>query len=172
MNINWTIAKLELKEMLNELLQTEDVKRWTEAHLSQFLTCAQMLLPAGSRRFCFWRRYLILDGLELLAQRHLALRIELKRGHAEIVDEVPEDAGNEDNEYFTRCIDKHEFFSILKSAILEKRFYVPQIPTSQVDYMEMKRRGGDMSFIPSENKTAFAKLIFDLVGLEEWTSTK
>ena len=164
MNIDRTIAKLELKKMLNKLLQAENVKRWTEAHLSQFLEYAGELLPAGPCRICFWQKYFVLDSFALLETRHLALRIELKHGYAEIVDEVAEATRNENNEYFTQGLDEHEFFSILKSTILEKRFFIPQIPPSQADLM--KARGIDASFIPSEDKTAFAKLVSTLVGLE------
>lgn len=159
MNIDRTIAKLELKEMLNELLQTENEKKWTEAHLSQFLEYSGVLLPQCSR-ICFWKKHMSLDTLSLLdTLLHLAARIELKRGYGVIMDE--------DNEHITWGIAEHEFFSLLKSAILEKRFFIPQFPPPQIDLMETEILGRQMSFIPSENKTAFAKLIFDLVGLED-----
>ena len=106
-------------------------------------------------------------SLLLDAQRHLASRIELKRGYAITVDEVPEDASNEDNEYFTQCIYEHEFFSKLKTAILEKRFYIPHIPLPKIDNIEMETHRGNVSFILFENKTAFAKLIFDLLRPED-----
>ena len=168
MDIDRTIAKLELKKMLNELLQTEDMERWTKANLSQFLVYARVLLPAGSRRFCFWKKYLSLDSLALRdVQCYLASRIELKRGYAVVMDEVPEDINNEDDEYFAQCIYEHEFFSKLKSAILENRFYIPQIPPPKADCIEMENHRNTVSFILPENKTAFAKLVFDLVGLED-----
>ena len=171
MNIDRTIAKLELKEMLNELLQTDNVKRWTDIHMSQFLEHAGALLPHGPNCICFWKKYLSLDTLNLLAAQCqiVAVRIELKRGYAQIVfkHELSEDVNVEDNENFIQRTSVHGFFSMLKSAILEKRYFIPESPPPQIDLMEMENRGRDVSFILFENKTAFAKLILDLLRPED-----
>lgn len=132
MNIDRTIAKLELKHMLENLLDTVDFPRndamagaqnWTRKNLSSFSSCVKTLLPPCSR-ICFWVMRPSIYGTKTDLY-------ELKDGYA-VIKTLHAPDYDENEAEFSQSIDEHEFFHMFKRAIIYNLFFfLPKSSTAE-----------------------------------------
>lgn len=169
MDIDKTIAKLELKHMLEELSDTVDYPRhfafadtqnWTKKNLSSFRSCVKELLPSGSR-ICYWVMRPIADGDKVKADFY-----ELKDGYAEVKTlQAPDYDENEAENIQT--LDEDEFFYMLRRTIIYSLFFFPPLSSATVEQLPNDKHP-DVSFILQRSRNLeFTGLILQLLGVNK-----
>ena len=136
MDIEKTIAKLELKNMLEKFLDLvdypinaslADAQKWTRKNLSMFRSYVKALLPPCSR-ICFWVMRPNIYGAVATVDFY-----ELKDGYAEIkLLHAPDyDENDAENIKSIQSIHEDEFFHMLRRAIIFNLFFFPINPKSK-----------------------------------------
>ena len=128
MNTDKIIAKLELKHMLEKFLvavqcphlsaELTDSQNWTRKNLSSFRSYVKTLLPPCSR-ICFWVSRPRKSGDVAKVDFY-----ELKDGHAEVKTLHAPDYDENEAENI-QSIHEHEFFHMLRRAIVYDLFFFP-----------------------------------------------
>ena len=172
MDIDKTIAKLELKHMLEELLDAFDYPRsavladyqnWTKKHLSSFLSYAKVLLPPCSR-ICFW-----LPLPSVVGDKARANFYELKDGYAEIKT-LHAESFDENEAEDIQSIREYEFFYVLRRAIIYGLFFFPPWYFAAVENCTARTydQQPDVSFILQRSRNLeFTGLILQLLGVNK-----
>lgn len=172
MDIDKTIAKLELKNILEELLDADNYPRstelaeaqnWTKKHLSSFLSYVKVLLPPCSR-ICFWVPLPIADGGKARANFY-----ELKDRYAEIKTLHAKNFDENEAEDI-QSIREHEFFYVLRRAIIFNLFFFPPWYFAAVENCTARTydQQPDVSFILQRSRNMeFTGLVLQLLGVNK-----